>query len=68
MSPTQEHGAELAAVAGKATPPLAVTAASIAGLGFQEWVYILTLIYLVLQITATGMKLYKDWKDKRGSR
>ena len=69
MSPTHEHGhgEMLAIAAGKATPPLAVTLASVAGLGFQDWVYILTIIYLVLQIVLTGKKLFIEWKDKRGS-
>jgi hypothetical protein len=35
----------------KASPPVAVVGLALGGITLQDWVFILTLIYLVLQIT-----------------
>jgi hypothetical protein len=35
----------------KASPPVAVIGLALGGITLQDWVFILTLIYLVLQIT-----------------
>lgn len=34
----------------KAAPPLAVTAATFMGLTLQEWVYVATLVYTLMQL------------------
>lgn len=41
---------EMAVQATFAAPPVSVTALTLAGIGLQDWVLILTLIYTVLQI------------------
>jgi hypothetical protein len=48
--------------AGKSTPPLAVATLSVADVGLQDWVLILTVVYLVLQIG------YLAWKWVRAIR
>lgn len=48
----ESQGGEFAVAAGKATPPLTVAGAAIAGIPLQDWVLIATLIYTVLQIGA----------------
>lgn len=37
-------------IAAKASPPIVVTGLAIAGVSLQEWVYVLTIVYLILQI------------------
>lgn len=59
---------ETAEIMQRATPPVAVSAASIAGLPLSEWVYVLTAAYLVLQIAwfiAQRVKDYKEYRDGR---
>lgn len=46
--------------AAKAAPPVAVTMSSITGLGLQQWVYIVTIIYTVLQILLLVRKHIKE--------
>lgn len=46
--------------AGKATPPLAVAGASLAGMGLQEWVFALTIVYLALQIAHLIWKFFRE--------
>jgi len=46
----------------KSTPPIAVTAMSIAGIGLQDWVCFATLAYLALQAA------YSIWKWIREAR
>jgi hypothetical protein len=41
---------DLAAEAVKASPPLTVVGLSVAGVGLQDWVLLLTLIYTIIQI------------------
>lgn len=41
----------------KVSPPVAVSALSMFGVPLQEWVYIVTIIYVVLQTT----KFIIDW-------
>jgi hypothetical protein len=43
----------------KASPPIAVLGATVYGMTLQDWVFVLTLIYLVIQI---GWLLWKWWK------
>lgn len=57
-----EHAQEASVMAVKAAPPVAVVGATLFGVPLQEWVYILTIIYLVLQIVSL---LLKCWKERR---
>jgi len=43
----------------KSAPPVTVSAVSLAGMSLQEWVYILTIIWLVLQITSWVWNKFK---------
>lgn len=47
---------EMADMSLRAAPPLAVTATSIAGVPFESWVYVITFVYVGLQI---GFLVYK---------
>lgn len=48
-----------AAEAVKAAPPIAITAATLAGLSLQEWVYVMTILYTLMLI---GQKLAQFWR------
>lgn len=48
-----------AIVAGKNIPPVGVAVASLGGMQLQEWVYILTIIWLVAQIVGWCIDRYK---------
>jgi hypothetical protein len=56
MSLTMQQKADLATEAAKASPPVAVAGATVAGMPVNELVLWVTLIYLVLQI---GFLLYR---------
>jgi hypothetical protein len=43
----------------KPAPPVAVTALSFAGVGLQDWVYILTAIYTLVQLALVAPKLVR---------
>ena len=43
----------------KPAPPVAVSALSFAGVGLQDWVYILTAIYTLVQLAIVAPKLVK---------
>jgi hypothetical protein len=45
--------------AAKASPPIAVLAVTAQGMTLQDWVFVLTLMYLAIQI---GWLLWKWWK------
>jgi hypothetical protein len=45
--------------AAKVSPPIAVLGATVYGMTLQDWVFVLTLIYLVIQI---GWLVWKWWK------
>ena len=55
----QQMASEAAAEAIKSAPPLAVMAAASSGFGLQDWVFILTLVYLCVQI---GWLLWRWWR------
>lgn len=57
---------EVAAIATKGAPPITVAGLTVAGVELQDWVYILTIIWLVVQICTTAVKFYKDHIKKRG--
>jgi len=56
MSLTMQQKADIATEAAKASPPVAVAGATIAGMPVNDLVLWVTLIYLVLQI---GFLLYR---------
>ena len=47
----------------KAVPAVGVSALTVLGVPLSEWVYILTIIYLMAQIGWLGLKI---WKHLRG--
>lgn len=52
--------------AAKALPPLAVSTATYLGFTLQEWVYIATIIYTVIQIAVIlNDKLIKPYLERR---
>lgn len=57
----ESNGGEIAASAGKLSPPLAVAGAAIGGIPLQDWVLIATLVYTVLQI---GVLIYNFAKKR----
>ncbi|MFC3097388.1 hypothetical protein [Alteraurantiacibacter palmitatis] len=63
-----ERGGEIAAAGFKAAPAVAVTTAASAGMTLEEWVFTVTLIYLVLQILHLGWKWARDLKRDRAER
>lgn len=48
-----------------AAPPLSVTTAHFLGMSVSDWVIALNLVYIVV---ALAYKVYKIWKDERGSK
>lgn len=53
---------EMAAEAIKSAPPVAVTGAMVGGVHVNDWVAILTAVYVLLQI---GFLLKREWLDKK---
>lgn len=49
----------------KLAPTAAVSGLSLIGVPLQEWVYIVTILYTVLQI---GYFVYNIWKRRNGSK
>lgn len=48
----------------KASPPVAVIAATAAGMSLQDWVFVLTLLYLGVQIGWLLWKWYRALRTK----
>jgi len=48
-----------------ATPPVAVVAASVAGIALQDWVYILTITYTLFLIGEKLWKWFKAWQERK---
>lgn len=65
MRAVPELGGDAAAALGKSTPAVAVSAAAIAGVPLEQWAIILTIVYLVLQITYLTWKWVREWQGKR---
>lgn len=62
MNESQRHlvesvGDQTMLALGKASPPVAVSAATVAGLALQDWVLILTAIYTLLQLLLLSPKV-----------
>ncbi|MFZ6730601.1 hypothetical protein ACO0LG_01580 [Undibacterium sp. Ji42W] len=52
----------------KASPPVAISAITLLGIPLNEWVFILTIIYTVLQITFfVRDKVVKPWLHRRAN-
>ncbi|MFZ6711997.1 hypothetical protein [Undibacterium sp. TC9W] len=52
----------------KASPPVAISAITLLGIPLNEWVFILTIIYTVLQITFfVRDKVIKPWLHRRAN-
>ena len=49
----------------QSTPPIVVSGLTLAGIPLQEWVYILTLVYLIFQIGFVLRKVYYTYKGDR---
>lgn len=58
--------AEFAEQALKGSPPVAVTAGMLAGMQMQDWVFALTLVYLLLQIGYLAWKWIRDIRNNAG--
>ena len=56
----EHHASESIYAAGKASPALAVTGATVAGVDLQTWVLIATLVYTVLQVALLVYNFIKD--------
>ncbi|MBI3727098.1 MAG: holin [Burkholderiales bacterium] len=53
----------------KASPPVTISAISLLGIPLNEWVFILTIIYTVLQITIfLRDKVVKPWLYRRANK
>lgn len=48
-----------------ATPPVAVVAASVAGIPLQDWVYILTITYTVFLIGEKLFRWFRAWQERK---
>lgn len=62
---TFSHDATRESVA--ATPPVAVGIATLAGVSLQDWVFILTAIYLVVQIAYLIAKWRREVKRRHSA-
>jgi len=52
----------------RAAPPVTLSAASIMGLGLEEWMYIATILYTILQgsyLVYRWRKSHKKYKQRR---
>lgn len=57
--------AELNTAAAKLSVPATVIGAQAAGWGPQEWVYVATIAYLVMQAAYLAWRWHREWKAKR---
>lgn len=62
----ESHATEYAVAAGKASPPVVVSGAAVAGISLQDWVLTATLVYTVLQIGLLIYNLMKKRARERG--
>ena len=61
----ESHATEYAMAAGKASPPVVVSGAAVAGISLQDWVLTATLVYTVLQV---GLLIYNFMKQRARDR
>lgn len=65
MGMSQQTAETGAAMAAKAAPPVAVSAAGIAGMPIAEWVQWATLIYLAVMIGHKCWSWHREWRKGR---
>jgi len=49
-------------------PPVSVAGLALAGISLQDWVLIVTLIWILLQMGYFTYKRYKEWSDGRNGK
>lgn len=49
-----------------AVPPVIVSGLTVCGVGLQDWVYILTALYLILQIGKFLWNTISKWRSRHG--
>jgi len=62
---TERAGTEIFAAAGKISPPLTVSGLAFAGVSLQDWVFIATLVYTIVQtllLVPKAMKIVQGWR------
>lgn len=59
-SPHGDLASDAISALAKSSPPVAIGGATAAGFTLQDWVMILTMIYVVLQILYLGFKFARD--------
>lgn len=52
----------------RGAPPLSVVAVTLAGIELQDWVYGLTIIWLLVQIVTTCMRAIRESKDAKAKK
>lgn len=67
MIESTELTQEITNAGAKLIPPAAVTMVSVAGYTLQDWVFIATIGYLVLQATHLLWKWWRETKAKNGA-
>lgn len=63
---TDGPGGEYLSAIGKASPPLAVSGATAAGMTLQDWVLVATLAYTILQAAYLIYKILRDHRQDKG--
>lgn len=56
---------EVGSAAAKLSPPAIVVGASVSGWGVQEWMYAVTIGYVVLQAAHLAWKWLREWRAAR---
>lgn len=67
MTDTNQMSRDVLTAGAKAAPALAVTVATIGGLTLQDWVFIATIGYIVLQAAHLAWKWFREWRGGRVS-
>lgn len=65
MNYDARFGGEAFAALGKSAPPVTISALSVAGVGLQDWVFILTAGYIVLQGAYLLWKWVRELRAKK---
>ena len=63
-----DHVGEYITGAIKTAPPIAVTASAGAGISLQDWVFIVTIVYTVLQAAYLVYKFLHERAERRAAR
>lgn len=62
---TKEIASEAGAAVAKLTPPAAVVTAAASGYTLQDWTYIGTLAFLLLQAAYLAWKWVREWRSPK---